>query len=64
MIGIASPGLGHLTRRAASISDIHLKLIRDHGTILFYGEKPRTCVYAVEVDAAKGYPLPKLTPII
>lgn len=64
LIGLACPGLEHFTTSAANISDIHLKLIRDHGTLLLYGRKPRTCAYAVEIDVSKGYPLPKLTPII
>jgi len=63
-IGIASPGFEHLTRRAANISDIHLKLLREHGTLLLYGKKPRTNLHAVDLDPSKEYPLPKLTPLI
>ncbi len=47
----------------ANISQTHLKLVREHGTILLYAEKPRSGVYVFEVDTSKGYPLPKLTPI-
>lgn len=63
IIGIVGPGLERLTTRAATISDIHLKLIRDHGTLLLYGNKPRTALYAVDIDQTKGYYLPKLTQI-
>ena len=48
----------------SSFSDMHIKLVRDHGTLLFYGVKPRTGLYVLETDVSKGYPLPKLTPIV
>jgi len=53
-----------LGRKLSSIVTTHLKLTREHGCLLFYGVKPRTGLYAVEMDVSKGYPLPKLTPII
>jgi KaiC/GvpD/RAD55 family RecA-like ATPase len=48
----------------AAIAEIHLRLIREHGVLLFYGIKPRTGLLTVEVDTSKGYPTPKLTPIV
>ena len=62
-IGIVGPGVEHVSKRAAALSDIHLKLIRDHGTPLLYGCKPRTALYAVEIDQTSPYPLPRLTQI-
>lgn len=61
---ILKPGYGHLAEKFSSIADIHLRLIREHGCLLLYGVKPRTSLYAVEVDVSRGYPLPKLTPIV
>ncbi len=60
-IGIVGPGLERVSKRVAALSDIHIKLIRDHGTPLLYGCKPRTALYAVEIDQASSYPLPRLT---
>ncbi len=57
-------GHGELATKLASISDIHLRLTREHGCLLLYGVKPRTGLYAVEMDASRGYPLPRLTPIV
>lgn len=50
-------------KRAASRSDIYLRLVRDHGTYLLYGVKPRTSLHVLEMDTSSGYPQPKLTPI-
>jgi hypothetical protein len=44
--------------------DVYLKLTREHGALLIYGVKPRTGLYALDVDASKGYPMPSLTPIV
>jgi len=44
--------------------ETHLRLLREHGCLLIYGIKPRTSLYAVEMDISKGYPLPRLTPIV
>ena len=46
-----------------SIVDIHLKIVREHGALILYGLKPRTCLNFLEADFSKGCPLPKLTPI-
>jgi len=61
---LIKPGLGRLTVRLSSIATTHLKLMREHGCLLLYGVKPRTSLYAVEVDVSKGYPMPNLTPIV
>ena len=64
LVAMLKAGHRELATRFASISDIHLILTREHGCLLLYGVKPRTGLYAVEMDASKGYPLPKLTPIV
>jgi hypothetical protein len=51
-------------RRLAGAAQVHLKLADEHGALLLYGIKPRTGLYAVEMDTSRGYPLPKLTPIV
>jgi circadian clock protein KaiC len=53
-----------LKRKLSPIADTHLRLMREHGCLLLYGIKPRTGLYGVEMDVSRGYPLPKLTPII
>jgi len=61
---LMKPGYENLTRRLSSIITTHLKIVREHGCLLLYGLNPRTGLYAVEMDTSKGYPLPKLTPIV
>jgi KaiC/GvpD/RAD55 family RecA-like ATPase len=61
---LLKPGHGGIARRLGSIAAIHLRLTREHGCLLLYGVKPRTGLYAVEMDASRGYPLPRLTPIV
>lgn len=63
-IGTNKPGSEQLTRKAVNVSEVHLKIVREHGTILLYGMRPRTGLYVLEMDASKGYPLPKLTPMV
>jgi len=63
-IFIVKAGYRELAVRLSGIADFHLCLVRKRGTMLFYGVKPRIGVYAVEYDSSKGYPLPKLTPIL
>jgi hypothetical protein len=58
------PGYPKLAVRLASTATVHLKLLREHGCLLLYGVKPRTGLYGVEMDVSKGYPQPKLTPIL
>jgi circadian clock protein KaiC len=61
---ILKPGYRKLVKILASIADIHLKVMRESGAPIIYGIKPRTCFYAIEMDASKGYAMPKLTPIM
>jgi hypothetical protein len=41
-----------------------MRLTEKFGTVLLYGVKPRTNLYVLEMDVSKGYPMPRLTPII
>jgi hypothetical protein len=47
-----------------SIADVHLKLIKKEGTLLFLGLKPWTGIYAVQTDRNLGYPWPRLVPLV
>jgi len=46
------------------MADVHINLIYENGVVLFYGIRPRTSFYVVEMDCSKGYRLPKFTPIL
>jgi len=61
---ILKPGYTKLKTSLSSIASVHLRLLREHGCLLLYGVKPRTGLYGVEMDVSRGYPLPKLTPIV
>ncbi|MEM2537504.1 MAG: hypothetical protein QXK29_05120, partial [Candidatus Bathyarchaeia archaeon] len=61
---LLKPGYPQLAKTLGAIADIHLKITREHGTIIICGVKPRTCLYALEMDTSRGYAMPKLTPII
>jgi len=62
-IVLIKPGMEDIARRIANISEVHLRLMREHGTLLLFGQKPRTGLYVMEMDASRGHPLPKLTPV-
>jgi KaiC/GvpD/RAD55 family RecA-like ATPase len=61
---IAKPIRKTLSKKLGSMVDFYLRLTREHGSLLLYGIKPRTGIYVMEMDVSKGYPLPKLTPIV
>jgi len=63
IVVLVKPGMEDIACRIANISEIHLKLMREHGTLLLFGQKPRTGLYVMEMDVSRGFPLPKLTPI-
>lgn len=65
-LGIATirQGYEQLAKKLGAMVDVHLKLTREHGTLLLYGVKPRTPLCAVELDTSKGYPMPQLTLIV
>ena len=59
--GIPAPALYEMLK---SIADVHLKLIKMEGALLFLGLKPWTGMYAVLTDPTLGYPWPKLAPLV
>jgi KaiC/GvpD/RAD55 family RecA-like ATPase len=59
--GIPAPALYDMCK---SIADVHLKLIKKEGTLLFLGLKPWTGMYAVQTDLTLGYPWPRLAPLV
>jgi KaiC/GvpD/RAD55 family RecA-like ATPase len=59
--GIPAPSLYAMLR---SIADVHLKLVKKQGILLFYGLKPWTGMYAVQTDQTLGYPWPRLVPLV
>jgi len=63
-IALLKPGYPRAAEVLGATADVHLKIAREHGAVLVYGVKPRTNVYALEMDTSEGYPMPKLTPII
>jgi KaiC/GvpD/RAD55 family RecA-like ATPase len=64
VIAIVKAGLRDLAVKLSPIADLYLRLKREHGCLLLYGVRPRTGLYAVEIDTSKGYPIPKLTTIL
>ena len=61
---VVKAGYRNLAIRLSPVAETYLRLTNVHGCPLLYGITPRTSLYAVELDLSKGYPLPKLTPII
>jgi circadian clock protein KaiC len=59
--GIPAPALYEMLK---SIADVHLKLIKREGALLFLGLKPWTGMYAIQTDPILGYPWPKLAPLV
>jgi len=59
--GIPAPSLYEMLR---SIADVHLKILKKQDILLFYGLKPWTGVYAVQTDETRGYPWPRLVPLV
>ena len=55
---------GGITPRAGNMAGVHVRMIGLNGVVLFYGIRPRTSFYVVEVGCSKGYRLPKFTPIL
>jgi len=64
LIAIVGAGYRDLAIKLSLLSDFYLRLVSKYGCPILYGVKPTTPLYAVEVDASKGYPKAKLTPII
>ncbi|MEM2634795.1 MAG: ATPase domain-containing protein [Nitrososphaerales archaeon] len=63
-MALLKPGYPTLAKILSALADVHLRITRRYGTILIYGIKPRTNIYALKMDISRGYPMPKLTQII
>ncbi|MCF3653540.1 MAG: hypothetical protein L2C94_005215 [Aigarchaeota archaeon] len=60
MFWLVKPTLPWIVERLAPIADIHLKITREHGCTLLYGIKPRTPLYAIQLQPNKAPPIPDL----
>ncbi|MEM2455140.1 MAG: ATPase domain-containing protein, partial [Candidatus Bathyarchaeia archaeon] len=61
---LLKPGRPRLSEVLSAFSEFHLKITRKYGCAIIYGLKPRTPLYALEMDTSRGYFMPKLTQII
>jgi len=61
---LLKPGYPRVSEILNAIVDVHFKIVREHGALFIYGLKPRTRLNFLEMDVSKGYPLPKLTPVV
>jgi len=61
-VWLLKPTYPWLSERLAPIADMHFKMTRRHGCVIFYGIKPRTPLYAVR--AVEDNPVPRLVPIV
>lgn len=62
-VGILVPtdeSIGKLT----NVAHTHLKIENIDGSVVLYGEKPFTELFALSFDVSKGYPKTNLTPIV
>ena len=59
--GIPAPSLYEML---GSVADVHLKMVKRQGILLFYGLKPWTGMFAVQTDPIRGYPWPRLVPLV
>ncbi|MEM1514980.1 MAG: ATPase domain-containing protein [Thermoproteota archaeon] len=57
-------GYPRLSEVLGTFSEVHLKITRKYCSVIVYGVKPRTPLYALDMDVSKGYFMPKLTQII
>jgi thiamine pyrophosphate-dependent acetolactate synthase large subunit-like protein len=53
-----------LMKMLSPMVDIHFRIMKKYGCILFYGKKPETPLYALQPDPEKNALIPKITPIL
>jgi|GEM_PF-1519776 len=63
LILLTRPGSEDLAKHSSNIAGAHLTLTNEQGVILFRGIRPRTQLYALEMNGDGGYPRLRLTPI-
>jgi len=61
---IIGPELGHLAKAVSSIANVVLDMILKDGTLLLYGSKPFTGLFAVDAGELKGCPNARLVPLV
>lgn len=61
---LRKPGLDSVAGTASNIAAIHVRVFDRDGSILLYGAKPRTSLYALTVDAGKGLNSIQFTPMV
>lgn len=61
---LAKPGVENVVRTVANIAATHLRMFDRDGSILMYGVKPRTPLYAVTLDTEKGLSSTTFTPMV
>ncbi|MFQ6054302.1 MAG: hypothetical protein ACE5OO_08765, partial [Candidatus Bathyarchaeia archaeon] len=57
-------GSEELIKSVSNMSDRHLRLLNQQGVILFHGMRPRTLLYALEMDRCPGYTKLRMTPLV
>ena len=63
LVLLVRPGSEDLARHSSNISGAHLSLTNEQGVILFRGIRPRTQLYALEMNGDGGYPRLRFTPM-
>ena len=61
---LSGSGSEGLIKSVSNLSDLHLRLLNEQGVILFHGIRPRTLLYALEMDGSEGYPKLNITPLV
>lgn len=64
MLWLTKPTTPWLIKSLAPIADMHLKITRRHGCVIIYGIKPRTPLYAIQLDPRKSLLIPELISIV
>jgi len=63
MIYVSKPSIPEMTKVFADVLSIHFKIEERNGSMILFGEKPKTIIYTIEPDASRGCRV-KLTPIV
>lgn len=61
---LAKPGLESIVQTVSNVATTYLRIVDKDGSVLMYGVKPRTTLYALTVDPEKGLSSATFTPIV
>jgi len=61
---LAKPGLKNMLRTVSNVAATHLRIFDKDGSVLMYGVKPRTALYAMTAEVEKGLSSTSFTPIV